>query len=163
MRSRFIVQLVLGIALVAGVVALGVGVYQAGFAAGLASEGGAVVTPPLGYGYGWGWHGGFGIFGFLGFFLFLFLLFGLFRALAWSGRGWRGGPAGYGRGPWGPGHGPGHDHPGTERWRAAGQDWFDEWHRRAHEGAPEGRPESWREGRAGPGSGEPGTPGTNPR
>jgi hypothetical protein len=156
MRWRFIGQVVLGIALVVGILALGAGVYQAGFAAGVATEGGAVVAPPIGYGpgYGWGWHGGFGIFGFLGFFLFLFLLFALFRALAWGGRGWRG-PGGYGRGPWGSGYGQGHDHPGHEGWRAAGQDWFDEWHRRAHQAGLEGGP--------GQGSGETGTPGSSDR
>jgi hypothetical protein len=121
---------VLGVALVVGVIALGVGVYQAGYAAGLATDGGTVI-PPVAYGYGWGWHGGFGIFGFLGFLLFLFLLFSLFRAMAWGGRGWRG-PGGYRPGgPWnGPGAGADAD---AARWGGARREAFEAWHRQAHE------------------------------
>jgi hypothetical protein len=143
MRGRFLFQVILGVVLVGGIIALGGGLYQAGYVAGAAAQGAASgAVPPIAYGYGWGWHGGFGIFGFLGFFLFLFLLFGLFRVIAWGGRGWRGGPGGYGpRGPWGAGYGPDHDHPGRERWQAAGQAWFDDWHRRAHEAEPGSNPE----------------------
>jgi hypothetical protein len=130
----FLGRVVLGIALVVGVIALGTGIYQAGFVAGVATEGSVNVAPAVGYGFGW--HGGFGIFGFLGFFLFLFLLFGIVRALTWRG------PRGWGGRGWGPGDGPGHrgDH---ERgrfgpWEGRAHEAFDVWHRRAHE--PEDRP-----------------------
>ena len=125
MRWSDAFRVVLGVALVVGIVALGGWVYQAGFAAGVASE---IAGAP---------SGGFGIFGFLFFLFFLFVLFGLFRAAiggrrGWGGRGWYGpgyGRGGYGPGGYGPGgprFGPGHDHPGRES--------FDEWHRRMHEG-----------------------------
>src|SRR4029077_8184607 len=70
--------------------------YQAGWAAGAATQlpAGAAATAPY---YYYGPHfDGFGFFGFLFFLFFLFLLFGLFRALRF-GRGW-----GYGGGGWGP-------------------------------------------------------------
>ena len=142
MNWGFFARVVLGIALVVGVIALGAGVYQAGFTAGVATEGNVAVAPVYAAGY-YGWHGGLGIFGFLGFLLFLFLLFGLFRAIAWGGRGRRGfGPGwgrGYGYGPYG-GHDHGPDAPGGPRgrrgvgpWAGPAHDAFDEWHRRAHE------------------------------
>ena len=80
MNWGFFTRVVLGIALVVGVFALGAGVYQAGFTAGVATEGTVAVAPaPVYAGYGWGVHWGFPFFGFFGFLLFLFLLFGLFR------------------------------------------------------------------------------------
>jgi hypothetical protein len=132
----FFGRVVLGIALVVGVISLGAGVYQAGFVAGVATEGNVAVAPAVGYGFGW--HGGFGLFGFLGFFVFLFLLFGLFRALAWRG------PRAWGGRGWGPGYGPGsergprgdHGHGRFGPWEGRAQEAFDDWHRRAHE--PEG-------------------------
>jgi len=136
MRGGFLFRVILGVALVAGIIALGAGVYQAGFAAGTASDGAVVAVPPGVYGYGWGWHFGFGIFGFLGFLFFFFLLFGLFRAIAWDGRGWRGGPGGYGRGYRGPGMGPGGDPADRERWNATRNAWLEDWHRQAHGDAP---------------------------
>jgi hypothetical protein len=151
MRWGYFARVVLGIALVVGVIGLGAGIYQAGFTAGVATEGNVTLAPAYAAGYGYGWHGGFGIFGFLGFLLFLFLLFGLIRALAWGGRGM--GRRGYGPG-WGPGHGygrwadPDHDHgpegsgPGGARgrrgfgpWEGPAREAFDDWHRRAHEPA----------------------------
>lgn len=137
----FLGRVVLGIALVTGVIALGAWVYQAGFAAGVATEGVVDGTPAIGYGFGW--HGGFGIFGFLGFLLFLFLLIGLLRALTWRG------PRGWGGRGWGPGYGRrsagDHEHHGFGPWESRAHEAFDDWHRRAHEpesqsdgGAPAG-------------------------
>ena len=130
----FIGRVVLGIALVAGVIALGTWVYQAGFTAGVATEGAVAVAPAVGYGFGW--HGGFGFFGFLGFLLFLFLLIGLVRALVWRG------PRGWGGRGWGPGHrgdhAPGGEHGRFGPWEGRAHEAFDDWHRRAHE--PSDRP-----------------------
>jgi len=117
MNGRFVVRLLLVLALVAGLAILGAGVYQAGFAAGLVAAEAAVpgvVAYPA-----WGWGPGFGIFGLLGFLLFLFLFFGLVRA-AFFGFGGRG-RGGHGPGGWG------HAHWGPPR------DAFEDWHRRAHE------------------------------
>ena len=106
MNWGFFTRVLLGIALVVGVLAIGAGVYQAGFTAGVATEGAVAVAPAPASayaGYGWGVHWGFPFFGFFGFLLFLFLLVGLFRLIFWGGRGRR---RGYGYGP-GPGWGYG--------------------------------------------------------
>ena len=152
MNWGFFTRVLLGITLVVGVLAIGAGVYQAGFTAGVATEGTVAVAPaPVYAGYGWGVHWGFPFFGFFGFLLFLFLLFGLFRVIFWGGRG-RGRGHGYGPGPgWGYG---GRDHdqgtsttPGTTPnggrgapapWEARSHSVFDEWHRQAHD--PNARP-----------------------
>jgi hypothetical protein len=110
------------------IVAIGVGVYNAGVSAGLAQT---VVDPsgaPVTYYPGpYVWHGwGFGIFGIFFWILGIFLIFALLRAILgwgrWSGRGyrdWSHRPNGYG--------GP--------------REHFEDWHRRAHEpGAPDGGP-----------------------
>ena len=133
MRWGFLARVILGIALVVGVIALGASVYQAGFTAGVATEGTGSAAPV--YGYGFGWHGGFGFFGFFGFLLLLFLLFALFRAIAWGGpRRWGGG-WGPGRGPgYGP-RGPGHEHGRFGPWEDRAREAFDDWHRQAHEGS----------------------------
>ena len=144
MNWGFFTRVLLGIALVVGVVALGAGIYQAGFTAGVATEGAVAVAPaPVYAGYAWGSHWGFPFFGFFGFLLFLFLLFGLFRVIFWGGRG-RG--RGYGYGPgWGYGgrdRGPGPDAPdapgnggrgGYSAWDGRAHGVFDEWHRQAHD------------------------------
>ena len=146
MNWGFFTRVVLGIALVVGVVALGAGVYQAGFTAGVATEGTVAVAPaPVYAGYGWGVHWGFPFFGFFGFLLFLFLLFGLFRLIFWGGRG-RG--RGYGYGPgWGygprdrdqvPGGSGDGGRSGGDRWDGRAHSVFDEWHRQAHD--PNARP-----------------------
>jgi hypothetical protein len=144
MNWGFFTRVLLGSALVVGVVALGAGLYQAGFTAGAATEGTVAVAPAAVYaGYGWGFHWGFPFFGFFGFLLFLFLLFGLLRLIFWGGRG-RG--HGYGPGPgWGSG-GRDHDHGtgaaggltgngdrgGPASWEGRSHSVFDEWHRQAH-------------------------------
>ena len=114
------------------IVAIGVGVYNAGVSAGLATQ---VVTPsgapavyyPGPYAWhGWGWGPGFGFFGIFFWILGIFLIFGLLRAIfgwgRWGGRGyrdWSHRPNGYG--------GP--------------REHFDDWHRRAHEpGSPGSEP-----------------------
>jgi hypothetical protein len=149
-------RVALGIALAVGVIALGTSVYQAGFTAGVATEGSVAVAPaPVYAGYGWGVHWGFPFFGFFGFLLFLFLLFGLFRLIFWGGRG-RGRGYGYGPGPgWG-NRGRDHDHgadatsvgdrggstgstsTGSAPWEGRAHSVFDEWHRQAHD--PNARP-----------------------
>ena len=110
------------VVLIALLVVIGIGVYNAGVSAGLAETGAAVASgapvvyygPHIGHPYGWG--GGFGLFGLLFGILVLFLIFGLIRAAFGFGR-WGGG----GR-DWGNHHGPS----GRSRY-------FDEWHKRAHE------------------------------
>ena len=97
--------------------------YQAGWAAGAATQlpaGAAAAAAPY---YYYGPHDGFGFFGFFWFLFFLFLLFVLFRALRF-GRGW-----GYGGGGWGykgyrGGYGGGVPPAIDER--------MQEWHQRAH-------------------------------
>jgi len=127
MNGRAIFGLILTLVIVGGAVALGIGMYQAGLAAGVAQGGGTVVAPYPGV-VGYGWHPfgfGLGFFGFLGTLLFIFLVFGLIRAVLFGGRGrgW-GGP-----GRWGPG-GPGdHDH---GRWQSREQ-YFEDWHKRQHD------------------------------
>jgi hypothetical protein len=108
MRPVFQVLAVLLAAAV--IIAIGVGVYNAGVSAGLAEniqalpsgESEAVVPygpyGPYGYGWGWGgWHGpGFGFFGIIFWILGIFLIFALLRAA--FGRGRWGGPGGWGNG-----------------------------------------------------------------
>ena len=154
MNWGFFTRVLLGIALVVGVLAVGAGVYQAGFTAGVATEGAVAVAPApaaVYAGYGWGVHWGFPFFGFFGFLLFLFLLFGLFRVIFWGGRG-RGRGYGYGPGPsWGyggrdqdqgtsrtPGTTPNGGRGAPAPWEARSHSVFDEWHRQAHD--PNARP-----------------------
>lgn len=112
------------LALVAIVVAIGIGtqVYQAGVARGLAESGQVTPRPEgvLPYGY----HGpfgyrpfgfGFGFFGFLFPLLFFFLIFALLKGLFWR--------------PWG-GYGP---------WRYGVPPGIEEWHRKAHESQQQGQ------------------------
>jgi hypothetical protein len=128
MNGRTILGVVLALVLVGGAAALGVGIYNAGIAAGLAqaaaNEGTTPVVVPA-YGYGWGWGGpgfGFGgvLFGILGFLLLLLLIAGLFRAVTFRGRG----PGRWG----GPGEGP--DRFRGSRWESHARELHDEWHRR---------------------------------
>ena len=128
MRNLFIGFLVLAVVIIGGGIVASVA-YQAGVSTAVTTVAadapdGTVVTPvapyPYPYGYGWGWgHGGFPFFGILAGLFLLFLLFALIRAATWRGRGWNGGPGGYGR--WG-------DH------RSRFHETFEEWHRQSHEG-----------------------------
>ena len=120
--------------LIGVLILIGVGVYNAGVSAGLATTGAAVASgapavyygPYVGHPYGWG---GFGFFGIFFLILGFFLIFGLIRAIfgwgRWSGR------------DWGSRHGNGgHGGNGGRR------DYFDDWHRRAHESADQPNPSS---------------------
>jgi hypothetical protein len=118
---RTFVSVVLGLVFLAILGAIGVGIYNAGVAAGLAQTGAAAGTVAP-YVYGYGFHGGFG-FGFLGLLfpiLFLFLIFGLIRAAifggrrGWGGHGWQGGT-------------------GPDSWRAERDRAMADLHRRLHE------------------------------
>lgn len=114
------------LALVGVLVAIGVGVYNAGVTAGLAdtarvavpSGAPAVYYPGPYVGHGWG--PGFGIFAVFFWILGIFLIFGLLRAAFGFGR-WGG------RGPrdWGDHNGP--------RGNGGRREQFEDWHRRAHE------------------------------
>ncbi|HEU0235630.1 MAG TPA: hypothetical protein VFR14_04210 [Candidatus Limnocylindrales bacterium] len=148
---RVLLILIIGL----GAVALGVGAYQAGLAAGLAADGSVVAPVPPYYGYGWHPFGyGFGVFSFIGLILFVLLFAAIVRAAAWGGHGPRGGGhAGWGGpGRWGgPRH---HDHGAA--WEGQVHDAFEDWHRQVH----------GRAGTAGPdpserdlGEAEPGDPG----
>jgi hypothetical protein len=123
------VRALAGVLLIAVLVGIGIGVYNAGVSEGVteaaravqaAGEDPAIVYPPYvggpwapGYGYGWN-GGGFGFFGFLFAILFLFLIFGLIRAaFGWGHRGGRG-------------DGPGHPGWGGREERMA------EYHRELH-------------------------------
>ena len=119
---------ILAVVLLFGLVAaVGIGIYNAGVSAGIASDYGSVIAsgapvpvtvyPGPYVGHPWGW--GFGFFGILFGIFFLFLIFGLIRAaFGWGHggryRGW-GGPYGYDK-----------DHHRGRR------DYLDEWHREQH-------------------------------
>jgi hypothetical protein len=112
---RAVVGIVLGLAVVAGVVGVATYSYNLGVAQGFAQSGklptlGPGVVPYPVYPYGVPFHAfGFGFFGLLWPVLFVFLLFALMRRLLWRGHAW-GGPRGRGA-----------------------PSWLEEWHRRAHE------------------------------
>jgi hypothetical protein len=117
-------------AIVLAVLAIGLGaaIFQTGYLAGVAADGGVapvVVGPGPGYGYGWGWGWGFGggVLHILGFLFFLFLFFAILRAAFGGGR------RGWGRGGWGPG---GYGHESGHRlgpWEQRAREAHDEWHR----------------------------------
>jgi hypothetical protein len=140
--------MVIGLALLAVVVAAGIGIvaFNAGVDEGISREltrsGDADrVVRVVGHGWGYGYGRGFGFpFGLILFPLLVIGIVLLVRGAFWRGR-WGGprwgygpgGPGGYGPpGPWGPG-GPGGP------W-GAGPAGFDEWHRRLHEQPPAARP-----------------------
>jgi len=133
MSGRTILNLALGAIVVAVLVGVGVGVYNAGISQGIIEAGrvpeGAAVPGP--YGYSWGYHPGFVGFGFLGLLfpiLFIVLLVGLARAAFGGGRRWNGG--------WSPG-GPGRS--GPESWYEERERRIAELHQRLHdEGAGPG-------------------------
>jgi hypothetical protein len=125
------VRVIAALVLVGVLVAIGVGIYDAGVSAGLVEAGrsaaasGApapvVYYPGPYYGHGFGW--GFGFFGIFLWILGFFLIFGLLRAIfGWGRWGGRGGYGGYGG--WAKHGGPG------ER--------LDEWHKQAHEQPKDG-------------------------
>ena len=133
------VRVLASLVLIGVLVAIGVGVYNAGVSAGLATNvavpsGAPAIYYPGPYVHGWGWGPGWGFFGIFFWILGIFLIFGLLRAIfgwgRWGGRGyrdWDHRPNGYG--------GP--------------QGRFEEWHRRLHDADS-------------PGGGQPGSGGSPP-
>lgn len=124
------------IVLIALAVGLAGAIFQTGYLAGIAADGGAPVVVGPGYGYGWhGWGFGGGLFGFLGMLLFFILFIGLLKAVfGGHRRGW-----GHGRGEWGRGWGPGGPgehggHEGFGPWESRARELHDEWHRRNPDG-----------------------------
>lgn len=145
MNGRSIASFLFSLIVVGILVAIGVGIYQAGVAQGVIDAGrfpaGAAV-PVAGYG---GYHdGGFGFLGLLFPLLFLFLIFGVLRAIFWRGRGW-GHHGYYGRG-WDRG-------PGWDRESAIA-----DWHKRLHD-ADGDAGTSGTPGSSGSSSSSPGSPG----
>ena len=130
MDGRFIIRILLVIVVIAVLIGIGVSVYNAGVAQGLAKSGKLVPpsgTAPYPY-YGPFFYRPFGFgFGFLGLLfplLLILLFFGLLRGIfwgGWRGRGW-GGPRG--------------------NWQDGAPPIFEEWHRRAHEMQSQSQPEN---------------------
>jgi hypothetical protein len=105
--------LAIGVLILAGAFAIGLGAYNAGVAQGIAESSRMIAAPQSGTPYVYVWPRPWG-FGFFPFFplLFLFLFFFVVRGLLWRGR-WHGGG----------------------RYRYDGvPPMFEEWHRRAHAG-----------------------------
>jgi len=134
-------------AIVLVVLAIGLAgaIFQTGYLAGVAADGGVapvVVGPGYGYGWhGWGWGFGGGILGILGFLFFLLVFIAILRAVFGGGRGgW--GRGGWGRGGWGPGGwGPGGYGHHTGRlgpWEERAREAHDEWHRRGDSASTSG-------------------------
>ena len=155
MNGRSIATFLFSLIAVGILVAVGVGIYQAGVAQGVIDAGrfpaGAAV-PVAGVGYG-GYHG-FDFLGLLFPLLFLFLIFGVLRAAFGHRHGWGHG-YGHGRG-WDTGPGAPGDMRGG-RWDR--ENYVAEMHRRLHEaegasgsGGPGGSASS---GSTGAGSGSP--------
>ena len=118
------------------VAAVGVGIYNAGVSAGIASDIGSQISSgaqvPIVYAgpyVGQPWGGGVGFFGILFGIFFLFLIFGLLRAA-------------FGWGRWGGHHGHGYGYgPSSKSWavRHGGpDDYLDAWHRERHGEGTEG-------------------------
>lgn len=148
--GRAIVSFLFSLLLLAVLVGIGAGIYQAGLSQGIVDAGrfpaGAAV-PVAGYGWGFGFHGFLGL---LFPILFFLILFGLLRAAFSRGRGWgRGyGHHGYGWGPGWKGYGPIEGSP--DAWREERERRMAELHKRLHEEEGSG------------GSGSTGTPGGQP-
>ncbi|HEY4227150.1 MAG TPA: hypothetical protein VGM49_02340 [Candidatus Limnocylindrales bacterium] len=119
MNGRSFASIVFSLIVVGVLVAVGVGIYQAGIAQGVIDAGrfpaGATV-PVAGYGYH---DGGFGFLGLLFPLFFLFLIFGLIRAAFGHRRGW------------GHGYGYGSGDMSGRRWDR--EQYVAEMHRRLHE------------------------------
>ena len=128
MSGRSIASVFFSLVVVGLLVALGVGIYQAGVAQGVIDAGrfpaGAAV--PVGGYAGYGYHGGFDFLGLLFPLLFLFLIFGIFRAAFGHRRGW-----GRGYGYWGGWHGGPGDGPNGQGWDRGSA--IADMHRRMHE------------------------------
>ena len=120
---RIVLSIALALLLVAGLVGMGVYIYNAGVAQGMLQSGkietpGTAVVPVPYYAPYYGPYGfGFGCFFLLVPLFFIFLFFGLLRGFFWRRRWWGGGgPRGYN----------GEQIP----------PWVQDWHRKMHEGTP---------------------------
>ena len=136
MNGRAIASILFSLLVVAVLVGVGVGIYQAGISQGIVDAGRfpagePVPAPGYGYGYGYGFHG-FGFLGLLFPILFFLLLFGLIRAAFWRGRG---GGRGWGHGYYGPGWGKGYGPMtgGPESWREERERHIADLHKRLHD------------------------------
>ena len=122
MNGGSFVRVLATLALIGILVAIGVGVYNAGVSQGIAQQGAAVasgapvVVYPGPYVGHWGW--GFGFFGIFFWILGIFLIFALIRAAFGFGRG-------RGKG-WG-------GHYGYYGRYGSPQDHLEDWHRRVHD------------------------------
>ena len=121
MNGGGFIRVLATLALIGVLVAIGVGVYNAGVSQGIAQQGAAVasgapvVVYPGPYVGHWGW--GFGFFGIFFWIMGIFLIFALIRAafgFGRGGKGWTGRHGYYGR------YGNAQDH-------------LEDWHRRAHD------------------------------
>ena len=131
MRGRYFFQIVFGLILIGALIALGVYVYNAGVAHGLASgtaleaPEGSVLPRPYYYYPPFYRPWGFSLFGLIGPLLLLFLIFALLRGLFF--RGWRHYRRGYepsaGRWKWGS---------SPEQWKEGVPPMVAEWHRKLH-------------------------------
>ena len=135
MNGRSFASFLFSLIVVGILVAIGVGIYQAGVTQGVIDAGrfpaGAAVPVA---GYNGGYHDGGGFLGLLFPLLFLFLIFGVLRAAFSRGRGWGHGHGyryGYGRHGWDKGPGPGFDDVPGPPWDREGT--IAEMHRRMHE------------------------------
>jgi hypothetical protein len=132
MSARGFFGFLFGLLVVALLVGLGVGVYQAGIAQGIVDAGRypAGATVPVA---GAGWEGP-GFFGILFWIVFLFILFGILRAAFSRGRGYGPGWGHHGYG-WEPGwsRDPGTGEAGPESWRGERDRRIADLHRRLHE------------------------------
>lgn len=118
--DRRILAIVLALVAVAAAVGIGMQLYQAGVARGLAESGQITPrpesVPPYRYYGPYGYHPfGFGFFGFLFPLLFFFLIFSLFKGLFWRPWGWSG------------------------SWKYGVPPAMEEWHRKAHESPQQGQ------------------------
>lgn len=131
-------SVILALLLTAGLVGLGLVVFNAGVSQGLAESGSlaapaagnAVSAPYAWYGYPHAWGFGFGPLGCLIPLFLALLLFGVLRRLFWFR-------------PWGPGGATprwGHHRGGHPGWEKDYPPIFEAWHRRAHGEAGEDEP-----------------------
>jgi hypothetical protein len=123
MNGRIVLRVLFALVLMAGAVGIGVYVYNAGVAQGLAASGkivvpeGGVVPYPYYPPFYRPWGFGFGILGLVFPLLFVFLILGLLRGILF--RGWHGSRWG-----WGGPHG---------EWPKGVPPMMEEWHRKLHE------------------------------
>lgn len=122
MNGRIVLRMLFALVLIAGAVGVGVYVYNAGVAQGLAASGklalpdGGVAPYPYYVPFYRPWGFGFGILGLIFPLFGILLIFALLRGVFFGG--WRG--------RWG--HAAHHEH-----WEKGVPPMFEEWHRRAHE------------------------------